>query len=144
MQLVLLNMIIAIMGDTFDRVMEAKPLATLKNQILISYANQLYEDFEMRPYGQKRFLFIIEPAKVEIDTENEDQENEYDQHGQWRGKLFVIASKIERTKNVLTNAFSENSGAVESTITEMRDQMEAQKNEMTEIKKMLVDLAAKK
>ena len=49
MQLVLLNMIIAIMGDTFDRVMEAKPLATLKNQILISYAHQLYEDYEKRP-----------------------------------------------------------------------------------------------
>lgn len=137
MQLVLLNMIIAIMGDTFDRVMESKPLATLKNQILISYANQLYEDFDMRPYGQKRFLFIIEPAKVEIDTENEDQENEYDQHGQWRGKLFVIASKIERTKNLLTSAFSANSGAVESTISEMRDKMEVQNNEMLATKQKM-------
>lgn len=48
-QLVLLNMIIAIMVDTFDRVMEVKPLATLKNKILVSYAHLIYEKRHLDP-----------------------------------------------------------------------------------------------
>lgn len=48
-QLVLLNMIIAIMVDTFDRVMEVKPLATLKNKILVSYVHQIYEKRDLDP-----------------------------------------------------------------------------------------------
>ena len=62
-QIAFLNMLIAIMSDTFDRVMDQKPIYSLKNKLsmmasMISIINKLDGQDD-----NKVFMYVIKPVR---------------------------------------------------------------------------------
>lgn len=84
-QITFLNMLIALMGDTYGKVMEAKETYQLLTQrsIMGDYAALI--DDEVDPDDFKPFMFIIQ-QKLEGDN---------DPNGAWEGNLTVIKKAIE-------------------------------------------------
>ena len=69
-QITMLNMLIAIMGDTFDRISEKKKLyeTRTKLDILADYADNIRTD--PTPFDlANKFLFIVEPEAEELDID---------------------------------------------------------------------------
>ena len=62
-QIIILNMLIAIMGDTFDRVIENQQLAKLKLKVKVLSDFIFYLKKE-----DKKFLFLATPKSKETDT----------------------------------------------------------------------------
>ena len=82
-QITFLNMLIAIMGDTFDRVIDQRPTYSLKNKLMLMAAMKSMIRSRRSDETEKVFIYVIQPA-----NKNEDQMNE-DEAG-WRGKLWYI------------------------------------------------------
>ena len=80
-------MLIAIMGDTFDRVMEQKPTYSLKNKLMLMAAMKSIIGSQEKEDESKVFLYVIQ---VEQD---EDGGNEDD--SQWRGKIHHIQDQLK-------------------------------------------------
>lgn len=76
-------MLIAIMGDTFDRVIDQRPTYSLKNKLMLMAAMKSMIRSRRSDETEKVFIYVIQPA-----NKNEDQMNE-DEAG-WRGKLWYI------------------------------------------------------
>ena len=71
-QITMLNMLIAVMGDTFDRVMENKDINSIKSKLELSadlVAILRNRDSEC---SKKVFFFMVEPIKNEEDDEEQD------------------------------------------------------------------------
>ena len=78
-QITFLNMLIAIMGDTFDRVMEQKPTYSLKNKLMLMASMKSIIGSKEKEDATKVFLYVIQPV-LDEDEVNEDQ-------NLWRGKV---------------------------------------------------------
>ena len=61
-QIIILNMLIAIMGDTFDRVIENQQLAKLKLKVKV-----LSDFIFYLPKEDKKFIFLATPRNKETD-----------------------------------------------------------------------------
>ena len=61
-QLTFLNMLIAIMGDTFDRVMEQRPTYSLKNRLKLMASMKSIIERQAKEDETKVFLYVIEPV----------------------------------------------------------------------------------
>ena len=92
-----LNMLIAIMGDTFERVTESREQSALveKIRILADYVFVVPKESESR--GTKsRFLFAVRPSDL-----GEDE------LGSWEGTATLLNKSIERNvdsaKQLITN-----------------------------------------
>ena len=81
-----LNMLIAIMGDTFDRVIDQRPTYSLKNQILILAAYKSLSKKTFASDNQDVFIYVITPADDEQGTGSDDA---------WRGKLYYLQNLIK-------------------------------------------------
>ena len=81
-QITFLNMLIAIMGDTFDRVMDQKPSYSLKNKLMLMASMKCIIGSEGKEDETKTFLYVIQPIK-DPDEVNEDP-------SLWRGKVHHI------------------------------------------------------
>ena len=90
-QITALNMLIALMGDTFDRVIELRPVASRQNKlrILLDMANCI--DTINTEINQTRYLYIIESK------DNKRQNLEGGEN--WRGKLFFLQEIINDNQN---------------------------------------------
>ena len=68
-QITLLNMLIAIMGDTYDRVQEKRAMLEIKSHIsqLANMRRIMPEDFQ-RFEESRYFLYVIQP-KVDLDSD---------------------------------------------------------------------------
>ena len=106
-QITFLNMLIAIMGDTFDRVIDQRPTYSLKNKLMLMAAMKSMIRSRRLEDESKVFIYVIQPA-----NRNEDEMNE-DENG-WRGKLYYIQSfiktKFEKSNEIgnyalVTNAY---------------------------------------
>ena len=62
-QIVVLNMLIAIMGDTFDRVIENQVLANLKLKVKV-----LSDFIFLLPEDSEKFLFLATPRTKESEV----------------------------------------------------------------------------
>ena len=79
-QIIVLNMLIAIMGDTFDKVFENKHVAILKLKVSVM------SDFAflINDKGDaNKFLFVVSPTVKEVDEEED-----------WEGKIKAIKKII--------------------------------------------------
>ena len=106
MQITFLNMLIAIMGDTFDRVIEQRPTFSLKNKLMILAGMENIIRTNETVDDTKIFLYVIQPVtNVENDGSLDgDSEN-------WRGKVFythsLIKLKATELREELENVASE-------------------------------------
>ena len=66
-QVTMLNMLIAIMSDTFEHIIENKDLNSIKTKIAVmgELANNIHQDEEV---DEERFLFVITPDEDEQDN----------------------------------------------------------------------------
>lgn len=85
-QITFLNMLIAIMGDTFDKVIDQRPTYSLKNKLMLMADMQSIiskeKDTNM-PSDSNVFLYVIQPS-------SNNEEEVVDEEGQWRGKVYYI------------------------------------------------------
>ena len=65
-QITMLNMLIAIMGDTFEKITEQRPLYATRNKLklLADYAANIRTDPSPDDLA-KKFLFVVEPEEEE-------------------------------------------------------------------------------
>ena len=78
-QITFLNMLIAIMADTFEKVIEQKPRFSLKSRIAILTSMECIISSEKFDSESKIFMYVIQPERCEeeIDTQSDA----------WRGQL---------------------------------------------------------
>ena len=64
----MLNMLIAIMGDTFEHSIENQDLNSIKTKIEVmsELADSIHDDSDLS--DDKRFLFVVSPDEVEQDS----------------------------------------------------------------------------
>ena len=84
-QITMLNMLIAIMGDTFGRIIEAKEVNAMKTKIELMKDLSLVINEEKTEKEQKVFLFVVQP---EINVEDEIEE--------WVGTFNSMKSHTEK------------------------------------------------
>ena len=78
-QIIVLNMLIAIMGDTFDRVIENTALAKLKLKVKV-----LSDFIFLLPDDSEKFLFLATPRTKESEVSTN-----------WEGKITEIRRAFE-------------------------------------------------
>ena len=81
---VLLNLVIAIMGDTFDRVQKSQESTMLKELVSMILENEFLIS-RQRTFNNAKYIVIIEPEKVERKNVS------------WDGKLGQLKNYIEQT-----------------------------------------------
>ena len=105
-----LNMLVAIMGDTFDRVIDQRPTFSLKNRIMILASYHSLIPKSNKVTDQDVFIHVITPNDEDAETTNEDA---------WRGKLFylqnLIKSKFQRDSNQIEQCVSDLTQKINST-----------------------------
>ena len=92
-QIVYLNMIIAFMSDTFDYMMELKPILALEQQMkIMSTSRMFFGNNDDITDEEKRFLLVIEPVNQDDDEDGNNFEIDADL---WRGRIYKIQQHIE-------------------------------------------------
>ena len=107
-------MLIAIMGDTFDRVMEQKPTYSLKNKLMLMAAMKSIIGSQEKEDETKIFLYVIQPEQ-DVDEVNEDQ-------SLWRGKVHHMQDQIKVKFQNMTDTVNE---LVNRLRAHIKDQMES-------------------
>ena len=117
-QITFLNMLIAIMGDTFDRVIDQRPTYSLKNKLMLMAAMKSMIRSRRLEDESKVFIYVIQPA-----NRNEDEMNE-DENG-WRGKLWYIQSfirtKFEKSNEIITANLSDLRAMMDKNIAQVKE-----------------------
>ena len=90
MQITFLNMLIAIMGDTFDKVIDQRPTFSLKNKLMILAGMENIIRTNETEDDSKVFLYVIQPVTNIENESGTDGDNE-----KWRGKVFYTHSLIK-------------------------------------------------
>ena len=85
-QITFLNMLVAIMGDSYSKVMEAKDRYGLQTRIdiMVNYTSLILD--EDRDEDDRTYLFIVKPKN----------EGDEEAGGEWGGNLTLIKSTIDR------------------------------------------------
>ena len=83
----MLNMLIAIMGDTFAHVMENRELNRIKTKLKITseLASNFKDAFRGASRDERVFLFVVTP-----------DETETDESGTWEGTVKEMSKLTER------------------------------------------------
>ena len=97
MQITFLNMLIAIMGDTFDRVIEQRPTFSLKNKLMILAGMEMIIRSNETNDDSKVFLYVIQPVLGIENNSGIDGDSE-----SWRGKVFYTHSLIKNRADALS------------------------------------------
>ena len=79
----ILNMLIAIMGDTYDKVTESKSKASLIEKVRI-LSDFVWVQKKYRQQSTDKYYFVASPKTTSIDE------------GDWQGKIYSIKKIIER------------------------------------------------
>ena len=79
-QITFLNMLVAIMGDTFETVIEQKPTFSLKNKLMSLAAMESVIRTNEEAEDQKVFLYVVMPKSAD------DDEGMDSSAGSYRGK----------------------------------------------------------
>ena len=128
-QITFLNMLIAIMGDTFDRVIDQRPTYSLKNKLMLMAAMKSMIRSRRVEETEKVFIYVIQPA-----NKNEDQMNE-DEAG-WRGKLWYIQSfirsKFEKSNDLITGNLVDLRANMDKNIAQIKDSQSSLQKKLEE------------
>ncbi len=87
-QITMLNMLIAVMGDTFDRVMENKDINSIKSKLELVADLVAILDNRDDKYNQKIFFFMVEPVKDEEEDEEQDL---------WEGTIRTMTRVLKKS-----------------------------------------------
>ena len=110
-QLTFLNMLIAIMGDTYARVTENKEQESLKERTAI-YADFLWAIKLDKTFNNKKYLYITTPVEDEEAEAEADSEN-------WEGSVSKIKKSINRNQKKLEQKMDEQASQFRSTLENM-------------------------
>ena len=106
-QITFLNMLIAIMGDTFDRVSENKEQSGLKERIKILADYVIVVSRESQAEGTvHRFIFAISPTTVSTDESSS-----------WEGTVTTLKKTINDSTSVIKQAMSKRISALSIEVT---------------------------
>ena len=107
-QVTFLNMLIAIMGDSYGKVMEAQDKYALLTQreILSDYTALIVNN--KAPQDERKFLFVVTPK-----TEDED-------NGAWEGSLAMIKKTVDGGLSKLKKHLDKKFSQVTSTISDAK------------------------
>ena len=95
-QIMFLNMLIAIMGDTFDRVTESRAQSALVEKIRILADYVYVVPRESAAAGtMSRFLFVIRPKSLGAD-----------ELGSWEGTASILKASVEANVKLATKTLS--------------------------------------
>ena len=86
-------MLIAIMADTFEKVIEQRPTFSLKNKLMILAAMESVIRTKEEDDDSKVFLYVIMPSSSDQDEGIDSQSDS------WRGKTYY-------TINLMKNLFA--------------------------------------
>ena len=91
-QIVYLNMIIAFMADTFERMNESKSKLALQQQMrIMATSRMIFGKLTDLTDDAKRFLYIVET----VNREEEDQKALEIDEEEWRGKIHKIDQNMK-------------------------------------------------
>ena len=112
----ILNMLIAIMSDTYDKVIEQKPTFALKNKLRVVAAMESSIRSKEHSFDEKMYLYVIQPVH--------SGEDEYidSQSDSWRGKIYYTHDMIKTRFNAVTD----NVKAIEKTLQGLSNRMDTQ------------------
>ena len=86
-------MLIAIMADTFERVIDKRPIYSLKNKLMILATMASVISTKIEEWDDKCFMYVIQPRDGQDSGDAvEDSEN-------WRGKMNYLKQLIEAQIN---------------------------------------------
>ena len=127
-QIVIMNMLIAIMSNTFDRVIENRQLAKLKLRV------QVLSDFVfLLPKESKKFIYLGTPKTKETDVS-----------ANWEGKITAIRNdviaKFDNQKKVLAKQMTL---IVHQEQTRTQKDVEGVKEDLTKVMRLLGKLDEK-
>lgn len=94
--LTFLNMVIAIMGDTFGRVCDEEELNALKENTSI-YADFMPIIFLSKQFKEKKYLYVI----TKLEKFNEDQVQEADDDEQQVNQIQDLKGQVDSLKSVI-------------------------------------------
>lgn len=112
------NMLIAIMGDTFDKVTEHRDVNAIKCKLelmadLIAILPTTYDKGGDDP---EIFFFMVQP---EVDEDDDDGDDE------WEGTIKTMSTVINKQKKLLKNKMLENSQNLEYAVDDFSTSGEA-------------------
>jgi len=107
-QLTILNMLIAVMGDTYERVIENKEVNATQTKLAIMDDLTAILPQESSEQAQELYLFLAIPA-LEEDDEGES----------WEGSLKRMTRLVERNTQALTSRLDKKTNALQDSIEEM-------------------------
>ena len=88
-------MVIAFMADTFDKMLEIKPILALQQQMkIMSLSRMIFGKNKDQTEEENRFLYIIEAQNDDEDGDGAAYEIDSDQ---WRGRIHKIQQHIENS-----------------------------------------------
>ena len=87
-------MVIAFMADTFDKVLEIKPILALQQQMKIMSLSRMIFGKNDHTDEENRFLYILEAQNDDEDGDSAAYEIDSDQ---WRGRIHKIQQHIENS-----------------------------------------------
>ena len=85
----ILNMLIAIMSDTFDKVIEQKPTFALKNKLSVVASMESLIRSRKRTVDDQMYLYVIQPVYSGEDDGIDSQSDS------WRGKIYYTHNMIK-------------------------------------------------
>merc|ERR1719384_2273246 len=121
-QITFLNMLVAIMGDTFDRVISQRPTYSLKNKLRLMADMKSTINIMSKNKNEdedKIYLYVIQPKRNYEDL-NEDDDN-------WQGKIY-------HQQNFNKSKFEEINTEVKKLATKQNHTTKEQTKEIKEIK----------
>lgn len=99
-QITMLNMLIAIMGDTFERIYTEKAVNALKTKIELMHDMALIMNSKAKNEEEKVFLFVVQP-----------EQDEEEDVGEWVGTFNSIKAhtqkRIQSLQDNITNSLKE-------------------------------------
>ena len=97
-QIMFMNMLIALMGDTYERVMQQRPTHSLQNKLMLMATMACMIQEENKKNDSKYYLYVI----IKRIDDDEDMMETDDEN--WRGKFYqltnLIRNKFQTIKDV--------------------------------------------
>ena len=86
-QITMLNMLIAIMADTFDRIADNKLVNAIRSKLELIGDLVAVLDAEDKIQSKNKFFFLVQPE----DGEDEEEDDEV-----WEGTIRALTRTVER------------------------------------------------
>lgn len=126
-----LNMLIAIMSDTYTRITQNKERYALKERTAI-YADYIYAIKMQKKLSQFRYLYVVTPIQVG-DAASAD----------WSGSVSVLQDKISSSTNKMETAIQDETSRLKSDISSINLRVDDVFRSMEEISDHLFKISSK-